>query len=128
MSDGKVLVVDDCRMSSLLLRYILGGEGVPSDAAGTGPDAVEKALAGDYDLILLDIVLPGFDGIEVARRIRRDPRVRQPRIILLTAMGETFRPDMVEEAGAEDVLFKPITPSRIARVAQELRAAHEPTT
>jgi two-component system response regulator ResD len=118
-------VVDDCRISTLLLRHILQAEGISSDSAVTGPEAVEKAIAGDYSLILLDIMLPGMDGFEVAGRIRRHPFQHRPRIILLTAMGEHFRSEKVAESGADGVFFKPIVPSRIAQLARRIVSGAE---
>jgi len=120
MAVSKVLVVDDCRMTTLLIRHILNREGIPSDAAGTGPEAVEKALKKDYELILLDIVLPGFDGVEVAKRIAQERGESSPEIVLLTSLGEDFRQTMLAESGAREILFKPIIPSKIVAAARRL--------
>lgn len=120
MAIPKVLVVDDCRMNSLLLRHILSCEGIPSDSAATGPEALEKAVNGKYELILLDIMLPGMNGFEIARHLREQPLEPQPRIYMLTAMGEHFRPELVEEVGADGHFFKPIVPSAVRSIAQRL--------
>ena len=121
MTDRRVLVVDDCRMTTLLLRHILASEGIASDAASTGPEADEKIRAGNYAVAIVDIVLPGFSGVELAARIRDDLGERTPAIFLVTGMGENFEPSMVDRAGARGVFFKPITPSKVVRaVAQAL--------
>ena len=116
---AEILVVEDCRMSALLLRYIVQESGLASDTASSGPEACEKINAGSYRLIFLDIQLPGFDGIEVARRTRESAAVEQPELVFLTGMGETLDPDELASVRPKAVHFKPVAPSAIRKVLTE---------
>jgi CheY-like chemotaxis protein len=119
-NDAKVLVVDDCRMNTLLLRYVLGKEGIASDAASTGREALAKAVDGGYPLIFMDIVLPEMSGIEVARHLfQREPPER-PRIIFMTGVGEGFDAAAIEWCRPGDVLRKPIAPSSVVALARSV--------
>jgi two-component system OmpR family response regulator len=101
----RVLLVEDEPKMSTLLRRGLERAGLAVDVAGTGEDALWRAGAVPYDVILLDRMLPGIDGPEVCRRLHAES-VWSP-ILMLTAMGEV--PDRVEglDAGADDYLTKP---------------------
>ncbi|MEM7233966.1 MAG: response regulator [Planctomycetota bacterium] len=120
MADAEVLIVDDCRMTTLLLRHVLLKEGLDADTAATGLEGLDRALHGDYRLLLLDIVLPGIDGVNIARKIREVRPHDGPEIYLLTGLGEQFRSEMVDEAQASGVFFKPVSPSKIVEAARGL--------
>lgn len=127
MDSKPILVVDDCRINSLLLKHVLSKLGVEVHTAGTGEEGLDMVLRCEYLLIFLDIMLPGIDGFEVCRRIRTNSLSEQPRIIFLTAMGEAFPHSKVPEVGADGVFFKPIVPSKIVEVAREaMKAAVTP--
>ncbi len=115
-SEAKILVVDDCRMNSLLLRHILSQQGTQSDAASTGPEALTKAIEGSYHLIFMDIVLPGMDGLEVARHLIQHDFEVDPKIVFMTGVGENSDTSWVEASGACDILLKPIAPSSVTRL------------
>ena len=118
----KILVVDDEEDILELVRYNLEKEGYRITCAITGEDAVNKIGAATYDLILLDLMLPGIDGLEVARRIKKNSRTEHIPIIMLTAKGEES--DIVTglELGAEDYITKPFSPKVLAaRIKTVLR-------
>ena len=100
-----ILVVEDERELVRSLRELLAQRGFASDAAYDGTTGLEYALTGVYDLVVLDVMLPGFDGFELARRLRAK-RVGTP-ILMLTARSGLD--DRVEglEAGADYYLAKP---------------------
>ena len=81
----KVLVVDDEKLIVKGLRFSLEQDGMEVDCAYDGEEALEKAKAGEYDIILLDLMLPKMDGLEVYQQIREFSNVP---IIMLTAKGE----------------------------------------
>ena len=81
----KVLVVDDEKLIVKGLRFSLEQDGMEVDCAYDGEEALEKAKAGEYDIILLDLMLPKMDGLEVCQQIREFSNVP---IIMLTAKGE----------------------------------------
>jgi len=107
----RVLVVDDdAELWQLVARY-LAREGFDLDWAASGGAGVERALAQDYSLIMLDVMLPDTDGFDVLRRIRQ--RSRTP-VLMLTARGDTLDRIRGLEMGADDYLPKPFDPAELA--------------
>ncbi|RKD27951.1 DNA-binding response regulator, OmpR family, contains REC and winged-helix (wHTH) domain [Caminicella sporogenes DSM 14501] len=100
----KLLIVDDEDIILKGLRYSLNQEGYEIDTAMDGIQAYEKAMQNDYDLIILDLMLPQMDGLEVCRKIREKSMVP---IIILTAKGEDTSKVLGLEYGADDYLTKP---------------------
>jgi two-component system phosphate regulon response regulator OmpR len=116
----RILVVDDdLRMRDLLVRY-LGGEGYEVKAAADAP-AMDKLLARErYDLVVLDLMLPGEDGLAICRRLRAQEA--GPAIIMLTAKGDDVDRIVGLEMGADDYLPKPFNPRELlARINAVLR-------
>ena len=117
-----VLVVDDEEDLLELVRYNLAREGYVVTGVGTGEDALKAARKQPFDLIVLDLMLPAVDGLEVCRRLKSDPKTRDIPIIMLTAKSEES--DMVAglERGADDYISKPFSPRVLtARVKALLR-------
>ena len=100
----KILLVDDEPLILKGLKYSLEQDGYVTDSAADGEEALEKFFSGSYDLILLDVMLPGVDGIEVCQRIRERSNVP---IIMLTAKGEDMDKILGLEYGADDYMTKP---------------------
>jgi DNA-binding response OmpR family regulator len=120
--NARVLVVDDDRRIAASVRRSLAYEGHEVFVAHDGPAALEAVRDVGPDLIVLDVMLPGFDGIEVLRRVRATGN--PVAVLMLTARTEV--PDRVEglEAGADDYLVKPFAHEElVARVAALLRRA-----
>jgi two-component system OmpR family response regulator len=113
----KVLVVEDKVKMAGLLRRALRGEGLAADVAVRGEDALWMAAAGRYDAIVLDVMLPGIDGIETCRRLRADG-VWTP-VLMLTARGRLADRVTGLDAGADDYLPKPF---ELAELMARLRA------
>ena len=88
MAKEKVLVVDDEEDILELVRYNLDKDGYKVTAALTGEEALRKARSENYDLIILDLMLPGIDGLEVTRKLRDDSKTRSVPVVMLTAKGE----------------------------------------
>lgn len=119
MSLGKILVVDDDKNICELLRLYLEKEGYSVILSNDGEEAVVKFTALKPDLVLLDIMLPGLDGWQVCREIRKKSNVP---IIMLTAKGETFDKVLGLELGADDYVVKPFdTKEIVARIKAVLR-------
>jgi two-component system response regulator ResD len=129
---GSILVVDDePTIAEVVARY-LARAGYEASTAGDGPSAVAAAAARRPDLVVLDIMLPGIDGLEVMRRLHEDGDERVP-VILLTAKGEESDRLVGLGRGADDYVVKPFSPLElVARVDAVLRRtegradAHEP--
>ena len=122
MSNERILVVDDEEDILELVRYNLAKEGYQVTGVLTGEDALKKALSENFDLIVLDLMLPGIDGLEVAKRLKNSPKTEQVPIVMLSAKGEEA--DIVTglEIGADDYITKPFSPRvMIARVRTALR-------
>jgi two-component system phosphate regulon response regulator PhoB len=122
MAKQKILAVDDEEDILELLRFNLTKEGFAVVCASSGEEALKSALSNRPDLILLDLLLPGMDGLEVARRLKSDGSTKEIPIIMVTAKGEEA--DIVSglEVGAEDYITKPFSRKvLIARVRAVLR-------
>jgi DNA-binding response OmpR family regulator len=118
---GSILVVDDePTIAEVVARYLTRA-GYETRTAGDGPSAVSAATLRRPDLVVLDIMLPGFDGLEVMRRIHEDADERVP-VILLTAKGEESDRLIGLRQGADDYVVKPFSPLElVARVDAVLR-------
>lgn len=118
----KVLVVDDEEDIRTLLNYNLTKEGYNVYEADNGESALQLAKDVVPDLILLDIMLPGVDGIELCEAMRQDPSLDQTLICFLTARGEDYSQIAGLNAGADDFVTKPIKPKvLISRIQALLR-------
>ena len=122
MPKEKILVVDDEEDIRELVKYNLAREGFKIFCASTGEKALKKARSKLLDLIILDLMLPGIDGLEVTKNLKNDPKTENIPIIMLTAKGEEA--DIVTglELGADDYITKPFSPRvLIARVRAVIR-------
>ena len=114
-----IMVVDDDQDLAEMLAIVLTGEGMEVDLVGRGDEVMEIFRATPPDLVLLDIMLPGIDGIEVCKQIRAESMVP---IVMLTAKGETAEIVKGLEFGADDYIVKPFQPGElIARIKTRLR-------
>lgn len=122
MPNEHILIVDDERDIGALVEYNLQKEGFATTYAATGEAALAAARSRLPDLVVLDLMLPGVDGLEVCRRLKADAATRDAPIIMLTAKGSEA--DIVAglELGASDYVTKPFSPRvLIARVKAVLR-------
>jgi two-component system OmpR family response regulator len=116
----RVLVVEDEPKLGSLLRQGLRRHGMAVDLAVTGPDALQQAISTAYDVILLDVMLPGFDGFEVCRRLRAQ-EVWSP-TLMLTARDEIEDRVRGLDSGADDYLVKPFSSEELlARIRALVR-------
>ena len=115
-----VMVVDDDQDLAEMLGIVLNGAGIEVDLVSRGDEVMDVFRNNPPDLVLLDLMLPGLDGIEVCRQIRAFS-VRVP-IVMLTAKGDTHDVVLGLEAGADDYMVKPFKPSElVARIRTRLR-------
>ena len=114
----KILVVDDEKLLVKGIKFNLEHEGYQVEGVYDGSAAVELARSGEYDLIILDVMMPQIDGLEACMRIREFSDVP---IIMLTAKGEDTDKLMGFDCGADDYMTKPFSPSElVARVKAHL--------
>ena len=120
-----VLVVDDEKDLVELVRYHLEKDGLKCLEARDGETALQLARERTPDLIVLDLMLPGVDGLEVCRKLRKDPKTVSIAIIMLTAKVEEVDRIVGLEMGADDYMVKPFSPRElVARVKAVLRRGH----
>jgi two-component system alkaline phosphatase synthesis response regulator PhoP len=117
-----ILAVEDDRDILELITYNLEREGYEVTGATTGEDGVDAARSDKPDLVLLDLMLPGIDGLEVCRRLKADPDTAHLPIVMVTAKGEESDIITGLELGADDYVTKPFSPKvLIARIRAVLR-------
>ncbi len=125
----RVLVVEDESELAAVVAAYLSKEGFVVDIAGTGPEAVDMARSLQPDLVALDIMLPGFDGLEVCRQIRG---FSDCYVIMLTARDDEIDKVIGLSVGADDYLVKPFSPreltARIRAMLRRPRGLHDPGT
>jgi DNA-binding response OmpR family regulator len=117
-----VLIVDDEREIRELLRYNLEKQGYKVIVAKDGEEGLRRIFATHPDLVLLDLLLPGLNGLEVLREVRSEPSTKDTPVLLLTARGAEMDKLLGFERGADDYITKPFSPREVlARVDAVLR-------
>jgi len=117
-----ILIVEDEADIAQLIQLYLEKEGFTCQVCRDGPAALEQYQQQPPDLIILDLMLPGIDGLEVCARIRQQPGPQDPYILMLTARGEEIDRIIGLSTGADDYLVKPFSPRElVARVRALLR-------
>ena len=115
-----MLVVDDEAVIRQLLVINLELEGFEVHEAVDGLDALEKAREIDPDVVTLDVMMPGLDGMTTARRLRSDPLTRRARILLISARTRPADLEQGAEAGADDYVIKPFDPDDVVDAVRRL--------
>lgn len=125
-TNEKILVVDDEERIRRLVRMYLERDDFLVEEADNGEDALQMALETDYDVILLDIMMPGMDGIEVCQELRKE---KTTPVIMLTAKGEESNRVQGFEVGTDDYIVKPFSPREVVlRVKAILRRVTSATS
>ncbi|XOV69075.1 MAG: response regulator transcription factor [Fluviicola sp.] len=130
----RILIIDDEEDIREILGYNLQKEGYQVFQASTGREGIEVAIAQKPDLVLLDVMMPEMDGIEVCQNLRENPKTKDIRICFLTARNEDYSQIAGLDAGADDYVSKPVKPKVLAsRIKAILRrksnaSAAKPTT
>ena len=123
----KILVVDDEPDALELISYNLKAAGFDVITADDGEEALKKARAGQPALILLDVMLPEVDGLEVCKTLRRDPATAMVPIIMLTAKAAEIDRVLGLELGADDYVTKPFSPRELVLRVKALLRRRTPT-
>jgi len=122
MSKERILIVDDEEDILELLRYILTREGYTVKLATTGEEAVKLSAQEKPDLIIMDIILPGMDGLQATRAIKKSPDTSGVPVLMLSAKSEDADIVIGLELGADDYVTKPFSPAvLLARIKTLLR-------
>jgi DNA-binding response OmpR family regulator len=128
----KILIVEDEKEILDLVKHYLEKEGYRTCTAATGPDGLKQVKSERPDLVVLDLMLAGMDGLEVCKRIRADPQTAMIPIIMLTAKAEESDQIVGLELGADDYVTKPFSPKALVARMKALfrrleRVGEEPT-
>jgi DNA-binding response OmpR family regulator len=118
----KLLIADDETSIRGLVRVTLEGEGFDIFEAADGEAAMRIARTKQPKLILLDVMMPRLDGLEVCRRLKGDPATKGIVIVLLTAMAQDSDRERGLSVGADDYFTKPFSPLALLRMVETMRA------
>ena len=116
----RVLLAEDEPNIAELLRFLLGRAGFEVETQADGQAALSAALAHPPAVVILDVMLPGLDGLEVLRRLRADPRGRALRIIVLTAKGQRADRQAAIDGGADLFVTKPFSNAELVAAVRRL--------
>ena len=120
----KLLIVEDQPEIRSLLRQTLEDSDYEISEATDGPGGLALAIRLQPDVVLLDIMLPGsIDGLDVCRRIKAGERTRHTKVVMISARGHRHDLLIGKDAGADDYLIKPFSPTRLMEVLQTLEAS-----
>ena len=129
MAKKSILVVDDEEDILELVKYNLTREGYSVFCASSGEEGLELARTVQPDLVVLDLMLPGLDGLDICKHLKTDPKTRHICIIMLTAKGNDSDIVVGLELGADDYVVKPFSPRvLLARIKTVLRRDATPQT
>ena len=120
MGGELILAVDDTPQNIRLLEAVLLPRGYDVLTATCGPEALEKVVAERPDIVLLDIMMPRMDGLEVTRALKGDPETKDIPIILLSAKAQASDIQAGKDIGADDYLTKPFDPLELLERVNEL--------
>ena len=120
---GRVLVVDDEPHIRRVLSSILGSQGFDVITASDGAEGLEAVEAGGVDLVILDLMMPGANGLEILSKIRTIPGQADTPVIILTAKGQDTDREAAFAGGADDFLTKPFSPKKLIARIQEILGA-----
>lgn len=120
MAEKKILVVDDEPFILRSLTFILKKNGYAVDSATNGEEAIDAILTGRPRLVFLDLMMPKKSGLEVCAEVRQNSELNDVHIIMLTAKGQELDREKGLEAGANEYLTKPFSPSEVLEKVREL--------
>ena len=112
---ARILVVDDNKANLDLMLFLLKAFGHEPYGVADGAACLQAARDGDFDLVLIDILMPGIDGYELLRLLRRDSRLASTPLVAVTALVMPTERQRIERAGFDGYIAKPIEPERFAR-------------
>ena len=118
--DEKVLIVDNEPSVGMLLRIGLQEKGFQAETVESAAEALARAAAQRFDLLILDVALPAMSGIELCRALRGQPSYEETPILMISSRSDSLTLEAAQEAGASDYLFKPFTFQDLLRRVEDL--------
>jgi DNA-binding response OmpR family regulator len=122
MANRKILVVDDEPFICRSLTFVLKKENYEVFEARNGEEGLAAIRLHKPDLVFLDVMMPKINGFEVTERVRQDPELAGTRIVLLTAKGQESDREVGKNAGADDYMTKPFSPTKILERVRQMLA------
>jgi len=126
MPGERILIVEDDRISQKMVRDALQAGGYETEEADSGEAALQKAAELTPDLILMDIRLPGIDGLETTRRLKADPQTADIPVVAVTAHAMPEDESMIRDAGCEAYMPKPLRFSLLMSLVRNILSGAEP--
>ncbi len=123
----KIYIVEDEQDIADISRHYLKNAGYATEVIGDGEQALRRLREAPPDLLLLDLMLPGMDGLEICRTLRSEPRTKKLPIIMLTAKSEESDRIVGLEMGADDYITKPFSPKELVARVKALFRRNDPT-
>lgn len=121
----RILVMEDDPASQRLTKYILEHNGYEVRTASNGLEGLRKVQEEEYDLIILDVMLPGIDGFEICYHLRTNPRTTKLPILMLSAKARDADKDTAFKVGVDDYITKPVSPAEILKKVENLLIQRE---
>ncbi len=118
----RILIIEDEPVIRELVRSILTDHDVEVEDAGTGVEGLKLAKTRPYDLILLDVVMPGMDGITICRLLKADPSTARVQLHMLTGKSKKTDEEAAERAGADGYIHKPFRSAELMDLVDRLKA------
>lgn len=119
----RILLADDEQSIQALLSYPLRKDGYEVIQAADGREALQRFSEAAFDLLVLDVMMPRLDGLEVARRLRQDPSTQDLRLVLVSARAQAADLQRGEDMGVDAYITKPFEPDVLVSVVQRLADA-----
>jgi two-component system phosphate regulon response regulator PhoB len=127
MDATRIAIVEDEAGIAEILQYNLEKEGFRTEVQGRGDEALAAIRVDPPDLVVVDLMLPGMDGLELTRTLKRDPRTSTIPIVMLTARSEEVDRIVGLELGADDYIGKPFSPREVVLRVKAVLRRHQPT-
>jgi two-component system, OmpR family, phosphate regulon response regulator PhoB len=128
MASYKILIVEDDPNIAKLVEYNLEKAGFKTKAVGSGEDALAVISKEKFDLMVLDIMLPGADGLEICKKVKGNKKLSSTKVLMLTAKGEEVDKLLGFELGADDYVVKPFSPRELVLRVKAILRRNEPVT
>ncbi|MCD7035772.1 response regulator [Metabacillus sp. GX 13764] len=122
---ARILLAEDEEILRMLVADTLEEEGYSLEEAADGEEALKKMLEHEYDLILLDYMMPGYTGLELIEKIRNHPDKKNAKIMMLSAKSQAADQERVLDAGADYFMAKPFSPIQLLEKIKEITGQDE---
>jgi len=121
----EILIVDDDIDTARLMIHIMEISGFRAKSANSGKQAISMLEQNSFDIMLLDVIMPHVDGIEVCQQIKNNPKTASTFVVLMTALSDNETKKAIKEAGADEILIKPFCIDQFIEIVSNLKKKPE---